>query len=275
MPSHEERLRLYNEGLCDREIGDVVGLTGSAIRSWRIKNNLPSQRSKQIREKDQKRIQLHSEGYGTVEMAEILGVRQSTISHWKMRRGLAQQARIGAVERDKIIELSKKGKSSVEIASELGVSRAAIAYWKRKLDLPCRRPGRERTEKEVETIEKMHGEGYLDAAIAETLKRSASFVHKIRTERGLKSNYKPGEGIKVYWEEKRGAFNRKVINLYHKHPEWDWRDLVHAVDLYVNPRNMTRIKIIIGEHLTRVCRSQESCAFKPLLPENVLTDAGE
>lgn len=35
-------MELYHQGLCDREIGEELGVSDSAIRNWRNRNGLPS-----------------------------------------------------------------------------------------------------------------------------------------------------------------------------------------------------------------------------------------
>jgi len=40
MREHEKRLKLYQQGLIDREIGEICGVTKEAVGLWRRKNSL-------------------------------------------------------------------------------------------------------------------------------------------------------------------------------------------------------------------------------------------
>lgn len=47
MTEHQRRMALYEQGLKDREISDIVGVTREAIFRWRRANNLPFHRKEQ------------------------------------------------------------------------------------------------------------------------------------------------------------------------------------------------------------------------------------
>jgi len=148
------RLKLYNEGLNDREIAYKLNLSKSAIFRWRKVNNLPANVNKgnlSIREVE-KRIELINKGLGDKEIADILGINPKTFTNWRCNRGIRGNKKYETIkltksEHNRRMELYKKGMDDSEISKELGLSRECIRKWRERNNLP---PNKERGGQPIE-----------------------------------------------------------------------------------------------------------------------------
>lgn len=83
----EEALRLWEQGLTDPEIGDMLDVGDHCIRQWRRKNGLVL-RNKAVCFDEEKAREMWRKGACDPEIAEAMCVTQQTIRYWRKRRGL-------------------------------------------------------------------------------------------------------------------------------------------------------------------------------------------
>ena len=95
LPAEEEarRMKLYNQGLNDIEIGEAVGMTNSGVCCWRSSRGLPANRGKRsVRERDlatyERRLKMYHAGVSCREIARREGVTIGAIYNWRNGSGL-------------------------------------------------------------------------------------------------------------------------------------------------------------------------------------------
>lgn len=238
------------------------------------------------KKESERRLELHRQGLTDGEIAERVNRKRQTIMKWRARLGLpvnrARRRSAGSIylrpeEEAKRKRLYDEGLSDIEIANKTGVSRTAIRSWRSRRSIPANLGKGSRSslkEGELERIEALNEKGLTDQEIADEIRRSYSFVRYQRAEKlGLPPIYERGPSKHL------SSTKMAIINLYHTNPEWDWAELANASDYipqgYSLKDSITKVKIIVGQHLMRVCRSQEeACALSPLLPENVYEEEG-
>lgn len=87
---HEKRLALYNQGLNDREIGERLYLTSSAIAFWRRVNGLPAHNTYRriTPEIDAEMREIHRAGKSDLVISKKFGMNKNTVYSWRRRNGL-------------------------------------------------------------------------------------------------------------------------------------------------------------------------------------------
>ncbi len=97
LPAAEEarRRELHRQGLNDREIAQVVGLSISGIQNWRWKRGLRANYCKQETELNIRRRKMFEAGLSDKEMAAKEGVTVETIARWRGLRYLPRQSSTG------------------------------------------------------------------------------------------------------------------------------------------------------------------------------------
>lgn len=89
--TESERLRLYNQGLTDKQIADLTYYTFGAITQWRKNRGLaPNGRKipRLTKEENEKRMRLYNLGYSDKIISEECGVSKGAISQWRWKNGL-------------------------------------------------------------------------------------------------------------------------------------------------------------------------------------------
>lgn len=92
------RMKLYGQGLNDRELADILYLDASVIQAWRVRNNLPANqpRYKISPEDEAERMRLYKQGMTDTEIAETLWLdkrKKGAIWYWRKFRGLPANVR--------------------------------------------------------------------------------------------------------------------------------------------------------------------------------------
>ncbi len=88
---HNARMALYEQGLTDEEIGEMLFLSRKAVFAWRKKNGLPAHGNIRRRPLDQnqdKALLLYQQGLRDKEIAEVFGVHRSTVAARRIKQGL-------------------------------------------------------------------------------------------------------------------------------------------------------------------------------------------
>lgn len=171
LKKHNECLKLYNQGLSDHKIAQHVGFHHSTISRWREKN--------------------------------------------KLKPNFSFPWRLSIEEHEKRLKLYNGGLSDREIGDAVNVSGAAIFQWRQR--------------------------------------------HELEDNRQLPFIYRGGHRIH--------PIQQKIIRTYHKNKDLSWGEITRICLGEAGLHREDYIKTVIGNHLMRVCRSQEKCAYKALLPE--------
>lgn len=90
---HKKRLKYYNKGLNDFEIGEKVGLSKEGIYNWRKRNDLPSNYKKNLDKNYEKRLELYNEGLNDKEIAEKVDLSKYGVRSWRYRNNLPSNYR--------------------------------------------------------------------------------------------------------------------------------------------------------------------------------------
>lgn len=132
----EERLKLYNEGLSDREIGERLYIGENAVRYWRKKNNLPTHfRSRSLGKEYlpggiyYERMELWRQGLSEKEIAERQGVSVKVIHSWRTNRHLPAKHQ---PEKEHVFQIrtSADGIQTISVMAEDEKQAKALAYEK-------------------------------------------------------------------------------------------------------------------------------------------------
>lgn len=83
-------MALYNEGLCDFDIAEALGVSKPSVCKWRnmmrLKPNPQTKRRTTLRDEDA--MELWKAGLCDLDIAERLGVSKNTVADWRKRKGL-------------------------------------------------------------------------------------------------------------------------------------------------------------------------------------------
>jgi hypothetical protein len=80
---------MYKQGKYDCEIARAAGVTSSAVKAWRSKNMLPSNRERKPNAKYYARfLELYKCGFTDGQIARDTGVHKSSVWEWRKKRGL-------------------------------------------------------------------------------------------------------------------------------------------------------------------------------------------
>lgn len=132
-----KRLKLYNQGLSDKEIAKQCGLQESTITRWRRAKQHPNKNRKTGICDRNKLMELHRQGLSDVDIAKELKCKEGTVQRARVELGLKPNMIKGPVPyRDKFLELYNKGMTDRQIADELGKTRDAIRKVRGKMGLP-------------------------------------------------------------------------------------------------------------------------------------------
>lgn len=87
-----ERYDLYNRGLNDREIADILMYERTTITIWRNKHGLPKNdiggRPKLSSKEHNARLKLWRNGYTDTEIARALYMSRAAVYAWRRKNGL-------------------------------------------------------------------------------------------------------------------------------------------------------------------------------------------
>ena len=241
--------KLRKEGKNDKEIGEIIGWSTTAVGKVRAKLGIPSakgideKKARKLYEKgyndgeiadrlgvtrsgicswrkrnglpssieknSKKRMQLYKEGYLDVEIAEALDETVSTVSQWRQSRGLERNKLI----KDEVaIKMYKQGATDREIAEEFGVSPSTIWDWRRKNNLePNNEPPEEVPEETKAEIEDWYFKGFNDKEIAEKLDISVAVVFLYRCRNDLPTHNPVNNKLPESEHEKRMKLYKKGL----------------------------------------------------------------
>lgn len=92
----EEAFEALDNTTCDREAGEVLGITKKQFREWRLKMGVPSEMRREqyhcptMRERNQRRWDAYCREVNATAAAKRAGIPQSAMSRWIRREGLPQ-----------------------------------------------------------------------------------------------------------------------------------------------------------------------------------------
>lgn len=104
-----EKMRLYKQGLDDKEIAKRLGCTREAVRAWRKRNDLASANKweSKLHADHAKRLELYNQGKTDKEIAAALESSETTIWHWRKTNNLPPVSTVNA--RPKITKVCSCG----------------------------------------------------------------------------------------------------------------------------------------------------------------------
>lgn len=128
--SDEALLELYQKGLTDKQISEVLDVTQAAVNYRREKLGLTNNYERKTFTDDEL-IALHNEGLTDREISEALGVTQAAINYRRGRLALKSNY----VHEKAFLNLYKKGVSAEEIAQELDIPLPAVLHMMEKYEI--------------------------------------------------------------------------------------------------------------------------------------------
>lgn len=131
MGSRERVRELAADGLSDKEIAGLTGLSRPAVRSYRAEAGIlrcPPTSSRTRAETVAKVAELLKAGLKRAEVAETLGISPGTVREYKRAAGLTRPGMRCDGGREAAVELARQGLAVSEIAARLG--RRPCTVWK-------------------------------------------------------------------------------------------------------------------------------------------------
>ena len=213
---HKKRLELYNQGLNDRCIAEVLGLDKSTIRGWRINNGLSSIRKHEIDPiEHEKRLSLYTQGLSDCQIAKRCGRSHSSILYWRQRYELLPNYKkiiTDSIEHEKRLSLYKQGLSDGQIAKQCGVARTTICHWRKIHNFPPNRTKQQRTSKymgHADEIRALAEASHTQREIASELGIPEEAVKRVIKKRGIKRKPITGKCVECGEEYTTLRTNRK------------------------------------------------------------------
>lgn len=99
MQEHDRRLELYNQGMNDRQIAEILGVGDTAIYKWRKQNGMKPNHTRCVTDN---RMELYEKGCTDQEIAKAIGKNAQAVKEWrkanklKNNRPVAYQEQAGA-----------------------------------------------------------------------------------------------------------------------------------------------------------------------------------
>lgn len=135
------RLKLYEQGLNDREIAGIIGITNMAIYGWRKRNNLSpnvEQGWKRLsKDKAEYRMHLHKQGLSDTKIAKIIGIHTSSFNEWRQKNNLEPNFKPykKKATHEQKLEAYKQGLNDREIADYFNLNYDYIHTWRKQNNL--------------------------------------------------------------------------------------------------------------------------------------------
>jgi len=241
---------------------------------------------------------LYKKGKRVVDIAKITGISHTTISKYLNKRGLKiiKKREENNVNEGEICELYREGNTISSISRITGNSRQIISNCLEKNGLrkkPIVDSVNKLTDIEKTRIIELYNEGKNDRKISNEMERDVRTIRKIRILHNLPPIKRTLSDEQKYAmkHERNPKYDEKymkAVQLYYKHMDWSFEQIAAVVyeieteenvdDGYIgypSKYQVSSIKTKIGKHLMIVCRSQEDCAFKSLLPETKIKNVRE
>jgi DNA-binding CsgD family transcriptional regulator/transcriptional regulator with XRE-family HTH domain len=187
---NDELKRLYSNGLSDKQIGSVFGVSNKTILNHRKSLGLSKcKKWGSSTSKIEKFKKLHSEGLNDKEIANVLGLCRDTARKIRHELGLPSQA-LGRKHFDieKLKHLFAEGFSDKEIGTVFGVSAYTVYERRRDLGLSRRKQQTSLDNINVDEFKKLYSEGMNDKKIGKVLGVHCERVKEIRNQLGLSQN---------------------------------------------------------------------------------------
>lgn len=179
---------LYDKGMNDSKIAEVLGVGKGSVWYWRKLSGLPP--VLQERPEPPRFGELWKQGLTDQEIAEKSGQSQRQVQKWRYKNHL-QANRKGqtpsrdlAERRSKMRELYDRGMNDAEIAAAIGVSEKTAAKYRRQYGLPFLAQER-KCKIDAERARKLWKQGMSDPEIGEALGVSKACVWQWRHREGL------------------------------------------------------------------------------------------
>jgi len=189
--SRAQLIKLQKQYRTDTAIGEVLGLSQSAIFTWRKGWNIPPLEKEEWKPEISKTQLLKLQKRFRIDAAigEALGVSKSSVYRWREKLGIpyiergGKKSKLSKIPKDRLIKLQEKFGSDPAIAEALGVCPGTVYNWRKKhgipaIDMSIPVP----TKAQLVKLQKELGS---DSAIAEEFGVSLGLVHKWRKERGV------------------------------------------------------------------------------------------
>lgn len=190
----EKLIELYNQGLNDKEIAKVFGVTRNAVRKRRdqlgSKSMYREKENERIIKKNEKIKELYNNGLDNMEIAKELNLNVSTVSKDLVELGLKTNRGYKRISREEVKRLLEQGLSDQEIAEKLGYRRTTIYGIRCILRIGINPATYKKAKKLQGKIRELVENGLTDREIGETLHYSSSHIGKIRRTLGLPVNIK-------------------------------------------------------------------------------------
>jgi len=210
---------LYEQGMTDRQIAEVLGIGPGSVWYWRKMSGLPP--VVQERPEPPRFGELWKQGLTDQEIAETTGRSQRTVQKWRYNNHLKANQKEPTLNLDlaerrrKMRELYDQGMTDRQIAEATGMAEKTIAKYRKAQGLPPHM--RERKCKiDTERARKLWEQGKTDPEIASALGVSKGCVWHWRNTAGIASVDYRTRPKGTDWEEtgrrmlENGATDREI-----------------------------------------------------------------
>ena len=139
-----ERMRLYNEGLTDKQMGEKLFLDQSSVNTWRKRHNpkLPPNhpsRDAHYSALYAKYKALYDNGDNDTGIADKTHTTISMVRTWRSKNELPSNHYVESeLRQNEYAKLYNRGVSDWQIGKMLGVSATSVLGWRRKNGYPAK-----------------------------------------------------------------------------------------------------------------------------------------
>ena len=202
------------------------------------------------------------------EIAKILGCSQRSVCIYRNNHSLKTKHRLGrkrTIDNNEVLRLYRLGLSDKGIATKLCCTYTAVRYHRKRLGLPTIHPRRTASQNTLKRFKELWLSGAKLKTISKELGYQISTLSQWRKKLNLPKRH--WNGLAEYHMKRRKMKTRLETRCLRLRRSGMNDDEIYQHILEKTGEHI-EVPVYIGRAIMRLCRLDESCPYKALLPEN-------